>query len=253
MVCTSTASGKSVCYNGPVVDELLRDPASTALYMFPTKALAQDQVRALGELCGRLADPSLAEAIGVYDGDTAERDRQHLKQCGRLIITNPDMLHLTMLPHHRSFQRFLRNLKYVVVDEGHAYRGVFGNHVALVLRRLRRLAETVYGARLQFVVSSATIANPEEHVRSLSGVQEWQIVSKDGSPSGKKTFVLWNPPLRKSDGPSRTEKRSNPDARVLGKAVAHRTALALKRGEEGGLGQARYRWAAIGARVRAPD
>ena len=92
VVCTSTASGKSVCYNGPVVDELLRDPAATALYMFPTKALAQDQVRALGELCGRLADPSLAEAIGVYDGDTAERDRQHLKQCGRLLVTNPDMV-----------------------------------------------------------------------------------------------------------------------------------------------------------------
>ncbi|BDA42593.1 probable ATP-dependent helicase hrq1 [Coccomyxa sp. Obi] len=194
VVCTSTASGKSLCYNLPILEALVRDPQATALYMFPTKALAQDQLRALKELCAA-AFGDKAPCIDIYDGDTPQADRGEVRERAHLLITNPDMLHCSILPVHRQFSRFLANLHYVVVDEGHAYRGVFGCHAALVLRRLQRICQREYRRDPRFMVASATIANPQEHIQQLLGVPNVHVVSEDGSPHGPKSFVMWNPPL----------------------------------------------------------
>eukprot|EP00884_Botryococcus_braunii_P004307 jgi/Botrbrau1/13878/Bobra.0056s0110.1 len=194
VVATSTASGKSLCYNLPILEAVAKNPGATAIYMFPTKALAQDQLRALRELCARVFGDA-SPRIDVYDGDTAKADRAEVRERAQLLITNPDMLHQSILPVHRQFARLLTNLKYVVVDEGHAYRGVFGCHTALVMRRLRRLCERVYASRPQFIMTSATIANPAQHMCDLLGLEEVKLVSQDGSPHGPQRFVLWNPPL----------------------------------------------------------
>ncbi|HEY3266768.1 MAG TPA: DEAD/DEAH box helicase [Armatimonadota bacterium] len=183
---TSTASGKTMCYNVPVLDDLLANPLHRALYIFPTKALAQDQ---LGKLAA-MRLPGLRSA--TYDGDTPREDRRALKTRASIILTNPDMLQVSILPYHSTWSGFLRNLRWVVIDEVHTYRGVFGSHVANVLRRLRRVCAH-YGANPQFLFSSATIANPDELVRRLAGV-EATLVDEDGSPSGPKRFVFWNPP-----------------------------------------------------------
>lgn len=192
IIATSTASGKSVCYNIPVLEDLFSNTESCSLYLFPTKALAQDQHRALLEMTSGF-DPPIS--LGVYDGDTPQNQRLHLRDHARLLITNPDMLHVSILPSHKQFERLLSNLRYVVVDEAHAYRGAFGCHTAVILRRLRRLCHHLYGTDPTFIVSSATVANPREHAMELIGLRAIKVVQQDGSPCGKKYFLLWDPPV----------------------------------------------------------
>jgi DEAD/DEAH box helicase domain-containing protein len=187
IVTTGTASGKSLAFNLPVLDTLASDPSARAFYLYPTKALAQDQARKLSELGGRF----LRHAI--YDGDTPREERRAIRQRSNLILTNPDMLHVGVLPNHRSWGDVLANLAWVVVDEAHVYRGVFGSHVANVLRRLRRLARA-YGAEPRFILTSATIANPRQLGEGLTGV-EMHLVDRDGAPHAEREVVMWNPPL----------------------------------------------------------
>jgi DEAD/DEAH box helicase domain-containing protein len=187
VVSTGTASGKTLAFNLPVLDALAADPKQRALYLYPTKALAQDQARALAAL--RL--PGLRAAI--YDGDTEPERRRQIRTWANVILTNPDMLHVGVLPHHDRWGDVLANLRYVVVDEAHVYRGVFGSHVGNVLRRLRRLAGS-YGAEPQFLLASATIANPGELARSLLGVDA-AVVADDGAPRAPRTVAFWNPPV----------------------------------------------------------
>jgi DEAD/DEAH box helicase domain-containing protein len=191
MVATSSASGKTLCYNAPVMEAVLTEPRSCALYLFPTKALAQDQLRSLNEIFY----PALFRAgeVTTFDGDTPQVERADVRKRARVVLTNPDMLHLGILPNHQQWSRLLRRLNYVVIDEAHTYRGVFGSHVAGVMRRLRRLCQ-YYGSSPQFICCSATIANPGEHARELAGLP-FEVVDKDGSPQGGKDFVFWNPPL----------------------------------------------------------
>jgi len=205
-VVTPAASGKTLCYNLPVLDVMLREKRSRALYLFPTKALAQDQRRGLLEL----ASP-LGIGCATFDGDTPPEERGDIKRGARLVMTNPDMLHLGILPNHQSWSRFLRQLRYVVVDEAHVYRGVFGSHVANVLRRLRRVC-TLYGATPQFICASATIANPQEHIERLVGLI-FEVIDDDGSPYGGKDFVFWNPPI--IDQARATRRSPNSEATFL--------------------------------------
>jgi DEAD/DEAH box helicase domain-containing protein len=187
VVATGTASGKTLAFNLPVLDSLAREPKGRALYLYPTKALAQDQVRSLNGL----KPPGIKPAI--YDGDTESSRRWQIRKWSNLILTNPDMLHVGVLPHHDRWGDVLHNLRYVVVDEAHVYRGVFGSHVGNVLRRLRRLAR-IYGADPQFLLASATIANPGELAHRLLGV-EATVIEHDGAPKAERTILLWNPPL----------------------------------------------------------
>jgi DEAD/DEAH box helicase domain-containing protein len=187
IVTTGTASGKSLAFNLPVLDALAREPKLRALYLYPTKALSQDQVRALTDLHVPRVRPA------IYDGDTETERRWQIRKWANLILSNPDMLHVGVLPHHDRWGDVLSNLRYVVVDEAHVYRGVFGSHVANVLRRLRRLAR-VYGADPQFLLASATIANPGELARALVGVDA-TVVETDAAPRAERTIALWNPPL----------------------------------------------------------
>jgi DEAD/DEAH box helicase domain-containing protein len=187
IVTTGTASGKTLAFNLPVLDELVRRPKSRALYLYPTKALAQDQARTLSGY----GVPRLKPAI--YDGDTPAEQRWQVRKWANAILTNPDMLHVGLLPHHDRWGDVLHNLRYVIVDEAHVYRGVFGSHVGNVLRRLRRLA-SVYGAEPQFLFASATIANPAELVEMLSGLSA-TVVSGDAAPQAERTVALWNPEL----------------------------------------------------------
>jgi len=191
MVATSSASGKTLCYNIAVLEALLTEPSSRALYLFPTKALAQDQLRGLHQLCC----PGLfhVEEFATFDGDTPWTERAEIRKRARVILTNPDMLHVGILPNHQLWSGWLRHLRYVVVDEAHTYRGVFGSHVACVLRRLRRLCN-LYGSKPLFICSSATVANPGEHAEGLAGLP-FAVVTADGSPRGGKEFVFWNPPV----------------------------------------------------------
>jgi len=191
MVSTSSASGKTLCYNIPVVEAILAEPGSCALYLFPTKALAQDQLRSLQELF--YPDLLRPGDFATFDGDTPQAERAEIRKRARIILTNPDMLHVGILPNHGSWSRLLHRLRYVVIDEAHTYRGVFGSHAAGVLRRLRRLCD-YYGATPQFICCSATIANPGEHIAKLVGLP-FVVVDNDGSPHGGKDFVFWNPPL----------------------------------------------------------
>ena len=187
VVTSGTASGKSLSFNLPVLDELARDDRRRALYLYPTKALAQDQARKLSELGLR----QLRHAI--YDGDTPRDDRPQIRRRSNLILTNPDMLHIGILPHHKSWGDFIANLGWVVVDEAHTYRGVFGSHVANVLRRLRRVARR-YGAEPRFVLASATIANPLELAEGLVG-EPFRLVDSDGAPRAPRRIGMWNPPV----------------------------------------------------------
>ncbi|TMK70728.1 MAG: DEAD/DEAH box helicase [Actinobacteria bacterium] len=187
VVTTCTASGKSLAFNLPVLDAIAREPKQRALYLYPTKALAQDQARVLAELKA----PHVRAAI--YDGDTPTDQRRQIRKWANVILTNPDMLHVGVLPHHDRWADVLHNLRYVVVDEAHVYRGVFGSHVGNVLRRLRRLAG-VYGADPQIVLATATIANPGELVRNLAGVDA-TVVDEDAAPRAERTVLLWNPEL----------------------------------------------------------
>lgn len=210
-VVTSTASGKTLCYSVPVLETLLEDPDSTALYMFPTKALAQDQLRALGDLVLLIPDGNKLVRPGTYDGDTPQYARRKLRQDANVIMTNPDMLNQGVLPYHSRWSRFFSNLKYVVIDEMHTYRGIFGSNVANVLRRLRRILKH-YGADPVFILCSATIANPGELAGNLIGGPV-EVVSRDGSPGGPKRFVLWNPPFL--DNHKIERKSSNVEAHEI--------------------------------------
>ena len=187
VVATGTASGKSLAFNLPVLDALAAEPKLRALYLYPTKALAQDQARALAELGVPRVKPA------IYDGDTEHERRWQIRKWANAILTNPDMLHVGVLPHHDRWADVLANLSYVVVDEAHVYRGVFGSHVGNVLRRLRRAAR-IYGAEPQFLLASATIANPGELARALLGLDA-TVVEEDGAPRAVRTVAFWNPPL----------------------------------------------------------
>jgi DEAD/DEAH box helicase domain-containing protein len=186
-VVTGTASGKSLAFNLPVLDALAAEPKKRAIYLYPTKALAQDQLRSLTDLKVPRVRPA------IYDGDTEAERRWQIRKWSNLVLSNPDMLHVGVLPHHDRWGDVLSNLAYVVVDEAHVYRGVFGSHVGNVLRRLRRLAR-VYGADPQFLFASATIANPGELAHSLTGL-DVTVIEDDAAPRAERTVVLWNPPL----------------------------------------------------------
>ncbi|MCD6289974.1 MAG: DEAD/DEAH box helicase [Anaerolineae bacterium] len=191
VITTSTASGKTLCYNLPVLSRLLRDPESTALYLFPTKALAYDQRAELESLLAALELPT--HWVATYDGDTPRQQRPVIRRSARLVLSNPDMLHLGILPSHTRWDRFFEHLRYVVLDELHVYRGVFGSHMANVLRRLRRICH-FYGSAPQFIGTSATIANPSEFAARLIEAP-MTLVDRDGSPRGEKHFIIYNPPL----------------------------------------------------------
>jgi DEAD/DEAH box helicase domain-containing protein len=194
VVTTGTASGKTLCYNLPILDQLIKVPSARALFIFPTKALTHDQQEKLIELTSFTdgLEPQYIP-VCVYDGDTPSQKRQIVRQTARCLLTNPDMLHTAILPHHTLWENFFRGLEFVVIDEIHAYRGVFGSHVANVIRRLKRIA-AFYGSKPQFILTSATIANPEEHGKALTG-KELTVVDQDGAPHGIRTTLFYNPPV----------------------------------------------------------
>jgi DEAD/DEAH box helicase domain-containing protein len=192
VVSTATASGKSLCYTIPVVESLLTQPSARALYLFPTKALAHDQ---LAETSALIAAADLPISAHSYDGDTPHSQRHQIRQSSGILITNPDMLHAGILPQHTAWRTLFSQLTYVVLDEMHVYRGVFGTHVSNVLRRLKRICR-FYGSDPQFICCSATIANPKEHAERL--IEEAFVSveeSQNGAPTGEKHFILYNPPM----------------------------------------------------------
>ena len=190
-VVTPTASGKTLCYNLPVLNTILEDPSARALYLFPTKALAQDQLANIHTVATASTATSRPTPTTAIPRPTpASSDRT----AGHIVISNPDMLHTGVLPHHTKWVRLFENLRYVVIDELHNYRGVFGSHVANVMRRLLRICE-FYGSKPQFICSSATIANPKELAEKMVGVAPIRLVDDNGAPQGPKTFVFYNPPL----------------------------------------------------------
>jgi len=221
VITSGTASGKSLAFNLPVLNGIAARPKDRALYLYPTKALAQDQARALA----RLRPPHLREAI--YDGDTPREERPAIRRRSNLILTNPDMLHVAILPNHKSWGDFLANLEWVVVDEAHTYRGVFGSHVANVLRRLRRLARA-YGSEPRFLLASATIANPVELAERLVGTP-FELVDDDGAPRAGREIAMWNPPLIDERSGTRRSALSEA-ADLLAELVSHgvRTICFLK-------------------------
>ena len=189
IVTTGTASGKSLCFQVPALEALAADPTARALFLYPTKSLAQDQARSLARFgLSRTVRPA------IYDGDTPRQERTAIRRRSNLVITNPDMLHVGILPHHDAWRELFSNLRYVVVDEAHVYRGVFGSHVANVLRRLRRIA-AIHGSDPRFVMTSATIANPVELAERLTGVEPFALVDRDGAPRAQRRIAVWNPPL----------------------------------------------------------
>ncbi len=190
VVVTPTASGKTLCYNLPVLTAMLEDPQAKALYLFPTKALAQDQMAELRELI-QAADEPLG--VNTYDGDTPADMRQAIRRRAQVILTNPDMLHTALLPHHPKWVQLFQNLRFVVVDELHTYRGIFGSHVANVFRRLKRIAR-FYDSKIQFICASATINNPKELAESLLE-EPVELIDRNGSPRARKDLVFYNPPL----------------------------------------------------------
>jgi len=190
VVVTPTASGKTLCYNLPVLNAVLENPDTRALYLFPTKALAQDQLSELHDLSARFHNRF---GVFTYDGDTPADARKAIRQRGHIVLSNPDMLHTGILPHHTRWQRLFENLRFVVLDELHTYRGVFGSHLANVLRRLRRIAR-FYGSDPQFICSSATIANPGELASRLAET-EFEVIEENGAPAGEKFFIFYNPPV----------------------------------------------------------
>jgi DEAD/DEAH box helicase domain-containing protein len=189
IVTTGTASGKSLCFNLPTLDVLCRDTKARALYLYPTKALAQDQARALATF-------GLTKRVrpAIYDGDTPREARADIRRRANIVLTNPDMLHVGILPNHAAWAELFANLAIVVIDEAHVYRGVFGSHVANVLRRLRRIA-AAYGTTPRFLLTSATIANPVELAERLTGLEDVNLIELDGSPAPSRQIAIWNPPL----------------------------------------------------------
>ena len=221
VITSGTASGKSLAFNLPVLDGIAARPKDRALYLYPTKALAQDQARKLAQL----RPPNLREAI--YDGDTPREERPAIRRRSNLVLTNPDMLHVALLPNHKSWGDFFANLEWVVVDEAHTYRGVFGSHVANVLRRLRRLARA-YGSEPRFLLASATIANPDELAERLVGTP-FELVDDDGAPRAGREIAMWNPPLLDERSGARRSALSEA-ADLLAELVSHdvRTICFLK-------------------------
>ncbi len=201
VISSGTASGKTLCYNLPVLEAISRDPAARALYLFPTKALAQDQLRTLRNMSFR------GVKAATYDGDTPAESRSWIRRSANIVLSNPDMLHFGILPNHKLWATFLQNLRYVVVDEAHTERGIFGSHVAMVLRRLRRLCD-LYKSSPVFILTTATIGNPVQHAEALSGLPVVPVM-EDYSPRGEKIFALWNPPFE--DG---KEVRRSPNLEV---------------------------------------
>ncbi len=195
VVCTTTASGKTLCYNLPVLDEAFKQSSTCALFLFPTKALAQDQKEHLEGFIQAIQphERSHAPTLAIYDGDTPQHHRKAIREHVRLLITNADMLHLGILPQHTLWARFFSNLRFVVIDEMHVYRGVFGSHVSNVIRRLKRVAKH-YGSQPQFILTSATIANPAELAEWLIE-HEVELIQQDASQRGAQTFLLYNPPF----------------------------------------------------------
>jgi len=218
VLSTGTASGKSLCYTVPALETILDDPASRSLLLFPTKALAQDQLRSIRRLAD--GDPGFTLRAGVYDGDTPRSARGPLRREANLILSNPDMLHTGILPNHhlRHWQFFFQRLKLVVIDEIHGYRGVFGSHVANVIRRLRRVCRLYAGSEPVFVCCSATIGNPAELAERLTGLPQLAIAA-DGAPRSRRTFVIWNPPANPHHG--RKPGAVSEGGRLLREAVDH--------------------------------
>jgi DEAD/DEAH box helicase domain-containing protein len=214
VVVTPTASGKSLCYDLPVMQSILDDPAARALYMFPTKALSQDQLASFRELA-EAADIDIA--AGVYDGDTPVPIRNNIRSAGQVVVTNPDMLHSAILPHHTKWFQLFEQLRYIVIDEAHTYRGIFGSHVANVIRRLLRLCDH-YGSTPQIVLCSATIGNPQQLAETLTG-RPVKVVDNNGAPAGEKHIVVLNPPV--------IDERQGIRPGPLG--LAHETALGFLR------------------------
>lgn len=216
IVTTATASGKSLSFNLPVLHTLAHDPRARALYLYPTKALAQDQARALasfGAAMQRVAGGGQGRTIlrhAVYDGDTPTGERRAIRERSNLVLSNPDMLNQGIMPHHNQWSEFFANLAWVVVDEAHVYRGVFGSHVANVLRRLRRIA-AAYGTKPRFILTSATIANPLQLAEQLVG-ERFALVDRDSGPRAEREIVIWNPPL--------LDERSGRRASALGEAAS---------------------------------
>ncbi len=189
VIVTPTASGKTLCYNLPVLQTLLSDPAARAFYLFPTKALAEDQLHEIQATLDTIGSDIKAF---TYDGDTPQDARRAIRERAQLVLTNPDMLHAGMLPHHTKWAKAFENLRYIIIDELHYYRGVYGSHLANLLRRLRRIA-AFYGSTPQFICCSATIANPRELAEAITE-QPFELVEKSGAPAGDKFFVFYNPP-----------------------------------------------------------
>ncbi|MBI4277936.1 MAG: DUF1998 domain-containing protein [Armatimonadetes bacterium] len=242
VIVTGTASGKTLCYNLPVLEAILSDPRARALYLFPIQALAQDQA-------GALADFGLPDLCwGTYDGDTPQPQRRRLRETAHILLTNPDMLHLGILPQHFRWRSFFSQLRAVVVDDAHIYRGVFGSHVALILRRLRRVC-AVHGSSPVFICTSATVANPQEFGERLLGLPV-SVMDDDGSPRPPKRFALWNPPLLDV---ARTRRRSTytEATRLFTRLVRHgaRT-IAFAKARK--ITELLYRYAAFALREEAP-
>ncbi|KAG8631398.1 hypothetical protein KVT40_000538 [Elsinoe batatas] len=201
IVSTSTSSGKSLIYQIPVLHELERNRDARAMYIFPTKALAQDQRRSLKDIM-HFMDGLQDMVVDTFDGDTPMPTRNYIRDEARIIFTNPDMLHITILPQEEAWRTFLQNLRFVVVDELHVYNGLFGTHVALIMRRLRRICTAVGNRHVKFISCSATVANPEQHMKTIFGVDEVKLTDYDGSPSGRKEFLCWNTPFKDPADPS---------------------------------------------------
>ncbi|XDG06710.1 hypothetical protein ABKA04_006325 [Annulohypoxylon sp. FPYF3050] len=201
VVSTSTSSGKSLIYQLPVLHALEQDPNTRAIYIFPTKALAQDQKKSLKDMLAYFT--GLANVlVETFDGDTPMYDRNQIRDEARVIFTNPDMLHLTILPQEDRWRSFLKNLRYVVVDELHYYNGLMGSHVAFIMRRLRRICAAVGNRKVRFISCSATVANPEDHFKTIFGIDDVHLVDYDGSPSGRKEFLCWNTPYKDPSDPT---------------------------------------------------
>ena len=201
IVSTSTSSGKSLIYQIPMLHELEKDHESRGMYIFPTKALAQDQRRSMMDLL-QYMNGLQHTMVETFDGDTPMRSRNLIRDEARIIFTNPDMLHITILPQESAWRTFLKNLKFVVVDELHVYNGLFGSHVAFIMRRLRRICAAVGNRHVKFISCSATVANPEEHMKSIFGIQDVKLIDFDGSPSGRKEFICWNTPFKDPADPT---------------------------------------------------
>lgn len=196
ILATGTASGKTLAYNLPVLANMLEDPQARALYLFPTKALAQDQLSVISDqlsVLRQLVTDHWSLIAGIYDGDTPQKDRPSIRKNARIVLSNPDMLHTGILPHHANWSDFFSNLHFIVIDEAHTYRGVFGSHVANVIRRLKRVVD-FYGSKPKFILASATIGNPKELAEALIE-KPVELIDNDGSSRGERHFIIYNPPV----------------------------------------------------------